>query len=94
MINLFGELNALETFKVPEPLISKVGAKINSLSNPLKKMEKAADRIAKGYYEERICLSGKDEIGRLAGSFNRMADAVEEKIRELSQYQRKKLLVK
>ena len=46
--------------------------------------------MAEGYYQERLAISGKDEIGELAGSFNRMADAVEEKIGELSRAAREK----
>ena len=53
------------------------------LTTPLKRMSKAAGRMAEGCYEERLAISGRDEIGELAGSFNRMADAVEEKIGEL-----------
>lgn len=60
------------------------------LTRPLKRMSKAAGRMAEGYYEERLAISGKDEIGELAGSFNRMADAVEEKIGELSRAAREK----
>ncbi len=33
-----------ETFKVPEPLIQKVGAKIQSLTDPTKKMSKSDDK--------------------------------------------------
>lgn len=46
--------------------------------------------MAEGYYEERLAISGRDEIGELAGSFNRMAEAVEEKIGELSRAAREK----
>lgn len=60
------------------------------LTRPLKRMSKAAGRMAEGYYQERLAISGKDEIGELAGSFNRMADAVEEKIGELSRAAREK----
>lgn len=60
------------------------------LTEPLKRMSKAAGRMAEGDYETRLAISGKDEIGELAGSFNRMADAVEEKIGELSRAAREK----
>lgn len=60
------------------------------LTTPLKRMSKAAGRMAEGCYEERLAISGRDEIGELAGSFNRMADAVEEKIGELSKAAREK----
>ena len=43
-----------------------------------------------GYYQERLALSGRDEIGELAESFNQMAGAVEEKIGELQEAAREK----
>ncbi len=54
------------------------------LTGPLKNMSLAARRIAQGDYEERLAISGKDEIGELAESFNQMAEAVEEKVEALS----------
>lgn len=60
------------------------------LTGPLKRMSRAAYRIAEGDYGERLVLAGKDEIGELALSFNRMADAVEEKMEELSEAAREK----
>ncbi len=53
-------------------------------TRPLKKMAEAADGIAGGNYRGRLNISGADEIGKLADSFNRMADAVEDKVEELS----------
>lgn len=60
------------------------------LTRPLKRMTKAADRMASGDYEERLAISGSDEIGELAHSLNRMAQAVEEKVEELSEAARQK----
>ena len=73
------------------------------LTGPLNRMSKAARRIAKGDYAQRLSLSGQDdrgnigkryrrqdEIGTLAESFNQMADAVEEKIAELAKAARDK----
>ncbi len=60
------------------------------LTGPLKRMSKAARRMAEGDYRERFARAGKDEIGALAVSFNQMADAVEEKIGELSKAAREK----
>ena len=53
------------------------------LTGPLKRMSRAAGRMAQGDYEERLAVRGRDEIGELAESFNRMADAIEENILEL-----------
>lgn len=54
------------------------------LTGPLNRMSVAARRMAEGDYAQRLSLSGRDEIGTLAESFNQMADAVEEKIAELA----------
>lgn len=60
------------------------------LTGPLNKMSKAARRMAEGNYGDRLSLRSRDEIGELAGSFNRMADAVEEKVDELAKAARAK----
>lgn len=57
---------------------------------PLKKMTEAANRMAGGSYSERINIRGNDEIGKLSRSFNVMADAVEDRIRELSEQSKRK----
>lgn len=54
------------------------------ITAPIKKVSKAAKRIAGGNYSERISFSGHDEICELADNFNQMAERVEEKIDELS----------
>lgn len=60
------------------------------LTGPLKRMAKAARRMTDGDYEERLTISGRDEIGELAESLNQMAGAVEEKIGELQEAAREK----
>lgn len=60
------------------------------LTGPLKRMSRAAGRMAQGDYEERLAVRGRDEIGELAKSFNRMAQAVEEKVEALSAAAREK----
>lgn len=60
------------------------------LTGPLKRMSRAAGRMAQGDYEERLAVRGRDEIGELAESFNRMAQAVEEKVEALSAAAREK----
>lgn len=61
-----------------------------AVTNPIKKVGKAARRIAGGEYSERIGAKGKDEISELAADFNRMANQVEEKIAQLSDVARQK----
>lgn len=55
------------------------------ITRPMKKMNLAAKRIAQGDYEERLSSRGSDEIAELTESFNRMTDAIEEKMEELSE---------
>ena len=60
------------------------------ITNPIKRMNKAAAGIARGRYSERLPIAGGDEIGELSQSFNMMADAVEGKMSELSESARQK----
>lgn len=60
------------------------------LTGPIKKVGKAARRIAKGNYSERIGIKGRDEVSELAADFDQMAQQVEEKIDELSDMARQK----
>ena len=57
---------------------------------PLKKITEAANRMAGGSYSERIQIRGNDEIGKLSRSFNVMANAVEDRIKELSEQSERK----
>lgn len=54
------------------------------LTQPIKSLTKAAMCIARGDYDKRLSASSSDEIGELSKSFNMMADAIEEKMEELS----------
>lgn len=60
------------------------------LTRPLKKMTTAADRIANGCYNMRLDIRGRDELGELSASFNRMVCAVEQAVAELSEEAKKK----
>ena len=44
---------------------------------PLSELSAAADHIAAGNYSQRLPADSRDEVGLLAGSFNEMAQAVE-----------------
>lgn len=43
------------------------------MTTPLREMSEAAEAMAKGDYSQRVTDTARDEIGRLARSFNRMA---------------------
>lgn len=45
--------------------------------SPLREMSIAADRFAKGKFDTRVSVRGKDEIAKLAAAFNNMADSLE-----------------
>lgn len=51
---------------------------------PLRRLQDATARIAKEEYRSRAPVCGRDEIGELAESFNRMADRIEEHVGRLS----------
>lgn len=49
-----------------------------SLAAPLKTITAASRRVADGHYSERVPARSGDEIGQLAGSFNSMAEKLEQ----------------
>lgn len=50
---------------------------------PLQKITEASYTIASGDYHSRLTIKGQDEIADMAGSFNRMAEKVEEHVTKL-----------
>jgi signal transduction histidine kinase len=48
-----------------------------ALASPLMELADAAEDIAAGNYSRRVALTGRDEVGVVGRSFNRMAEAVE-----------------
>lgn len=53
------------------------------ITRPIKKLINSSSRIANGYYNEHLNYVDNGELGELAESFNKMADAIEEKVQEL-----------
>ena len=49
------------------------------VSLPLRQLIEATRSIASGAYDRRVTVSSRDELGELAGTFNRMAEAVRER---------------
>ncbi len=47
------------------------------LTRPIKRVAAAAEAISEGQLNSRVAVSGRDEISRLAETFNRMAQALE-----------------
>lgn len=54
-----------------------------AITNPIKKLDDAATRIAAGALAERADVTVENEVGSLAASFNRMAGRVETEIKRL-----------
>jgi len=50
---------------------------------PVRLARRVAERIASGRLEERMHVHGEDDIARLGISFNQMADALQQQIRQL-----------
>jgi two-component system, OmpR family, sensor histidine kinase MtrB len=50
---------------------------------PVGRASRAARSLAEGHLDTRLPIAGDDEFGVLAASFNEMADALEERIRDL-----------
>lgn len=53
------------------------------LTRSIGNLTKSAQTVSEGDYTQRVKILSNDELGTLAHSFNQMADAVEEKIKEL-----------
>jgi len=62
------------------------------LISPLKTMDAKSTLISKGDYSARINIKRKDEIGKLADSFNIMASSVQETITQLNKKNEEMLL--
>jgi len=61
---------------------------IRQVITPVRLARRVAERIAAGRLEERMHVDGEDDIARLAVSFNQMADALQQRIRQLIELSR------
>lgn len=57
-----------------------------SITHPLRDMALAADKIARQDLNHRVMIDSKDEIGRLAGAFNRMTEDLQKANESLTQW--------
>ena len=55
------------------------------LTKPLEKLQKVSQSFGEGNYDARISINSRDEIGKLANTYNSMADSVEKHMEELKQ---------
>ena len=62
-----------------------IALSVRHSTRPLSVLAGAAKQIADGGYQMRANVLTKDEVGALAGDFNRMAEAVEKQITDLTE---------
>lgn len=65
---------------------------LRKILKPLQRLNDSTRKIARGQYEQRIQVKGKDEIAQLSENFNEMAAAVEYKTRSLEESEHRKTL--
>ncbi len=53
---------------------------------PVRSASRIAQRLAAGHLRERMVVEGEDEVGRLASSFNDMAEKLSKQITQLEEY--------
>lgn len=59
---------------------------------PLQELNVTTEYMARGYYDQRVHVRSKDEVGQLGESFNKMAEAVEVRTRSIEESEKKKTL--
>ncbi len=55
---------------------------------PIRLARRVAERLASGHLQERLRVSGEDDLARLATSFNQMASSLQRQIRQLEELSR------
>lgn len=53
--------------------------------HPLSLLQKSAECIASGHFDQRVSIVARDEVGELAAHFNQMAEAVEVHVHSLTE---------
>jgi two-component system response regulator HydG len=56
---------------------------LKRVTGPLSELSKAAEDISGGRLDVQVAVSGRDEVGRLSASFNRMASRIQDYTRRL-----------
>jgi two-component system, OmpR family, sensor kinase len=57
---------------------------LSRIFKPLKQISAASRSIAKGDYENRLTVTGQDELAEMAGSFNQMAEDIQNQMKQLA----------
>lgn len=58
-------------------------AVVRSISKPIRKLMTGVEAFGRGHLDHRIALRSKDELGQLAGAFDQMSSALQNKIEAL-----------
>jgi methyl-accepting chemotaxis protein len=74
-----GTLFALVTLSIASVVMSR------GITGPVRTLVEGTERIAAGELSTRITTENNDEIGELAGSFNRMAESLETQTRAINE---------
>jgi DNA-binding NtrC family response regulator/HAMP domain-containing protein len=64
------------------------GTLVERVTDRLQRVTHAAREIARGHLGSRAPVESQDEVGRLAASFNTMADALDHRVQQLTDLQR------
>ncbi len=75
----FGTLFALIAVSIASVVMSR------GITRPVRKLVAGTERISAGELSTRIKAESRDEIGELAGSFNRMAESLEVRTRAMNE---------
>ncbi|MBI2371703.1 MAG: response regulator [Deltaproteobacteria bacterium] len=63
--------------------VAAIGWTIRRITGPIQKLEAATSRVAEGHLDQEIELRSRDELGRLAVSFNAMVRSLRQRNQEI-----------
>lgn len=67
-------------------LVGIVWTFAQQVTTPVRTASRTAERFSQGHLSERMAVNGRDEMARLATSFNSMADSLSKQIKQLEEY--------
>jgi two-component system NtrC family sensor kinase len=59
---------------------------------PVRQLVFASEKLAEGYLDQQVKIESRNEIGELARTFNRMADSIKDRDRQLKEYAETKIM--
>lgn len=83
---------ALITIVVMAVVVLMLSFVLKRALRPLQELNTTTKRMAEGFYDQRVLINGRDEIGQLGENFNKMAEAVEIRTHNLEESEQKKTL--